>query len=222
MIHRLIIPGIFAGALHGALFMIPPDTPPPPPPTVEVKLTEFVMPVIPVIPPDDGERDKDDEDQPIVHLPPLVPQTPPAPVVDNGPTEQWIPDMPRPNVDKDITFVGPGDYTKQRLGGDGDNFKGLLDMSKLDKTPGTVFQIAPEYPAAAKNGGLTGEVVVAFMVDENGDVHEARVVKSTNNVFDDAAVRAVSRWRFEPGRYQGKRVAFRMSVPIEFSLNDGE
>ena len=221
MIHRLIIPGIIAGALHGAFFLIP-GTPPLPPPAKadETKQVVFVMPVIPIIPPDNnGDGDRNEEDRPDVRLPPLLPPTP-SPAIDNGPTEPFVIDPPRQNVDWSATSVILGDYTKRSIEHNRDRFKDLIDSSKLDKKPGTVFQVAPEYPPEAKRNGLSGDVTVTFTVDENGDVHGARVTGTSNEVFNDAAVRAVSRWRFEPGRHLGRRVAFKMSVPIVFNLNE--
>ncbi|MEO5961553.1 MAG: energy transducer TonB, partial [Opitutaceae bacterium] len=65
-----------------------------------------------------------------------------------------------------------------------------------------------------------GEVLVNFMVDEAGRVSEARVVRSSDSVFEEPTLRAVSKWRFEPGRVHGDLVRFRMSVPVVFSLKE--
>ena len=42
----------------------------------------------------------------------------------------------------------------------------------------------------------------------------------TDREFVEPALRAVRHWRFEPGRRDGKAVPFRMTIPIEFSLED--
>ncbi|HVU23356.1 MAG TPA: energy transducer TonB [Opitutus sp.] len=94
----------------------------------------------------------------------------------------------------------------------------VLDSRLLDNAPQTRSQVSPFYPAELKNLGVTGEVMVEFIVDETGRVLEPRVVRSTNRGFDGATLRAVARWRFEPGKKDGRTVRFRMAVPVEFSL----
>ena len=80
--------------------------------------------------------------------------------------------------------------------------------------------MAPVYPFDAKRNGLTGEVFVEFTVDEEGAVISPRVVRSSDRIFEDATLRAVSRWRFEPGRRANQIVRFRMAVPVVFNLNE--
>ena len=55
-----------------------------------------------------------------------------------------------------------------------------------------------------------------FIVDERGRVVEPRVRNSTDPIFEKSALTAVKRWRFEPGKRNGKPVRFRMLVPITF------
>ena len=96
---------------------------------------------------------------------------------------------------------------------------GPVRSDLLDNAPRTRTQIAPVYPYEAKVNGRPGEVVVEFIVDESGRVLEPRVVRSTDPIFEAATVRAVSKWRFEPGRRDGRVVRFRMAVPVAFALN---
>jgi len=57
----------------------------------------------------------------------------------------------------------------------------------------------PRYPPDALRSGTAGEVLVEFTVGTNGEVTEARVVRSNPaRVFDREATNAVRRWRFEP------------------------
>jgi periplasmic protein TonB len=57
----------------------------------------------------------------------------------------------------------------------------------------------PVYPAQAKAQGLQGDVVVRYNVTTQGMVVEAEVVSSNPpGVFDDAALEAVTSWRFNP------------------------
>jgi TonB family protein len=61
--------------------------------------------------------------------------------------------------------------------------------------------------------------VVEFLVDLEGRVYETSVLQATDSGFIDEALRAVGRWRFEPGRCAGRKVRFRMSVPVVFRID---
>ena len=95
----------------------------------------------------------------------------------------------------------------------------VLRIGDLDRTPRTRVQTAPTYPYQAKAGGHTGTVTVDFIVDETCSVLSPRVVETSNPMFNESAVRAVARWKFEPGKRGGQVVRFRMAVPIVFTLN---
>jgi protein TonB len=97
---------------------------------------------------------------------------------------------------------------------------GVVTGGELDRTPRTRLQPAPLYPAEARRDGRSGSVTVEFVVDESGVVVAPRVTSSSDRVFEEAALRAVAKWRFEPGRRHGKVVRFRLAVPIHFSLNE--
>jgi protein TonB len=56
-------------------------------------------------------------------------------------------------------------------------------------------------------------------VDEQGIPAAVRVLRSSGyGILDDAAVKAVGKWRFRPTRIAGKNVSGRVVVPIEFRL----
>ena len=92
-------------------------------------------------------------------------------------------------------------------------------VGDLDNPPRVRSQAAPVYPDEPKNSGVTGEVTVEFVVDESGAVLSPHVVNSSDFRFDTATLRAVSKWRFEPGKVEGRAVKFRMVAPVVFSLN---
>ena len=55
---------------------------------------------------------------------------------------------------------------------------------------------APDYPRSAERRGLEGYVVIAYDIDESGDVVEPTVAEAEPaGVFDRAALRAVGSWR---------------------------
>jgi periplasmic protein TonB len=101
-------------------------------------------------------------------------------------------------------------------------FRGMkvFDISMLDQQPQPRFQARPQYPFEMRRAGIAGEVVVEFLVDTNGDVQDAHAVRSSQREFESAAVQAVSKWKFKPGRKGGREVLTRMQVPIVFTLNE--
>ena len=77
----------------------------------------------------------------------------------------------------------------------------------------------PEYPATAIERGLEGSVTLKFDVSTTGAVQNASVVDSTQPELDEAALRALSRWKFLPRIVAGKRVATRdQRTVIRFQL----
>jgi protein TonB len=92
--------------------------------------------------------------------------------------------------------------------------------SGLDNPPRTRAQTPPTYPFSLKTSGVSGEVLVEFVVDEYGRVIHPRVVRSTHAEFEAPTLAALSKWMFEPGTRNRAPVRFRMVVPVKFNLND--
>ena len=101
-------------------------------------------------------------------------------------------------------------------------FRGMkvFDISMLDQTPVPRLQGRPQYPFEMRRAGIAGEVVVDFIVDTAGDVQNAYAIRSSQREFESAAVTAVGKWKFKPGRKGGKDVPTHMQVPIVFTLNE--
>ncbi|WP_163714284.1 energy transducer TonB [Mangrovibacterium lignilyticum] len=76
------------------------------------------------------------------------------------------------------------------------------------------------YPDEAKEAGLSGEVFVSFVVDKDGQVGNARIVRSVHPVLDQEALRIVRLLpKWEPGRKEGVPVNVAYTIPILFSLD---
>lgn len=68
-----------------------------------------------------------------------------------------------------------------------------------DSPPTLVHDAAPEYPLSAMRRGLSGRVRLAFTVRPDGGVADVSVLEtSPSGVFEEAAIAAARRWRFEP------------------------
>lgn len=96
----------------------------------------------------------------------------------------------------------------------------VYPLSQLDVKPKPRFQSAPKYPDLERIAGLTGEAVIEFIVQPDGEVGEARALKSTRKSFEESALAAVQQWKFEPGQKGGAAVGVRLQVPIVFNISN--
>jgi TonB family protein len=93
-----------------------------------------------------------------------------------------------------------------------------IELAKDQVPPRAIRQSPPVYPYEMRKSRLRGEVVVDFIVDIEGNVRRAHVVRSLNPAFDQPALDSVNSWVFEPGRRNGVPVFSHMQVPVFFSL----
>ncbi len=75
-----------------------------------------------------------------------------------------------------------------------------------------------KYPEIARNAGIEGRVIVQFIVDEEGEIVNPKVVRGIGGGCDEAALKALDGAKFKPGRQRGKPVKVSYSMPITFSL----
>jgi len=104
---------------------------------------------------------------------------------------------------------------------DGEVFYIVEDMPKY---PGgkpamkTYIYSNLEYPEKAKSQGIEGEVMVQFLVNQQGKVEQEKVVRSTYEGFNAAALKVIREMPdWTPGKQRGKAVKVQYVVPIKFS-----
>lgn len=86
--------------------------------------------------------------------------------------------------------------------------------------PEIVKQVMPEYPIVMRQNGMPGYVKVEFLLDEQGDMHGAAVIESTDERFDKTVLAALEKWQFTPATKEGKTTPIVMRVPFRFILVD--
>ena len=97
--------------------------------------------------------------------------------------------------------------------------KSVFGLAELDKPLIPLVRIPPVYPLSAKRMGIEGWVRVRFIVDEKGNVRDIKIIKShPKGVFEDATIRAVSKWKFTPGTVEGVPVKTLVETTIKFRL----
>jgi TonB family protein len=88
----------------------------------------------------------------------------------------------------------------------------------VTELPEAVERVAPNYPLAAREKGVSGTVMVQALVIEDGTVADIRIMKSIPEL-DAAAAECVRKWRFKPALNGATPVSVWVGVPIRFSLH---
>ena len=84
--------------------------------------------------------------------------------------------------------------------------------------PRKVVYVAPVYPELARTAHVSGVVILEAVIDEQGVVSDARILRSIP-LLDHAAVDAVKRWRFTPTVLNGQVIPVVMTVTVNFRLD---
>lgn len=81
----------------------------------------------------------------------------------------------------------------------------------------------PRYPQAAVDQKVSGKVILLVDVAADGSVVDVVVEHSEPvGVFDASVIQAAKQWKFTPSRENGKAVAGRVRVPVQFDIPDKE
>jgi TonB family protein len=84
--------------------------------------------------------------------------------------------------------------------------------------PQVLERAEAEYPEEARLSGATGTVVVRIVVGVDGRVTSARVVQGAGHGFDESALEAARKLRFQPATRDGKAVAVQLDYEVHFEL----
>ncbi|HUF63092.1 MAG TPA: energy transducer TonB [Verrucomicrobiales bacterium] len=161
--------------------------------------------------------------------PEMLDLTPPPDLPEEEPEEEPPPEMEEETDPLDVDLfkglsleVGlGGGFLDEALGNfavEQDSLGDLFNMDALDQQPQAVFQAPPRYPRELQRSRVSGVAIVKFIIDEQGNVVNPEIEKSTDSRFDEAAVEAVRKWRFKPGTKAGRSVKTTTRIPIEFQM----
>lgn len=75
------------------------------------------------------------------------------------------------------------------------------------------------YPAMARKFAKEGRVFLRFVVDKDGRVQKASVIRGIGMGCDEEALRLIQSARFKPGHVKGKPVSAWHGLYIEFRLD---
>ena len=149
---------------------------------------------------------------PAVAAPPPAPPAPPAPAADSGAGS-----ASSSNAGSHGAGGGGGGGRGQGGRGSGTGGGGVVPPSS---NAAYLNNPEPAYPPMSRRLGETGRTVVRVLVGADGAAKEVRLQRSSGyDRLDQAALSAVRRWRFVPGKRGGVPEAMWFNVPIVWRLN---
>lgn len=84
--------------------------------------------------------------------------------------------------------------------------------------PKLIHKVEPDYTAAARDAKIEGGVLLEVVIEADGRIEEAKVLRSLDEGLDANAIAAVKTWRFEPARKDGEPVAVSARIEVNFRL----
>ena len=220
MSRDLIIAIFVSILLHGGLAMRGMFSDEKPAPVVEEAVPTIALDLPPPPEPDEPEVLEDvvsEAPGEIADLAPPMQNDVPSAVIDS-PFVQQIQAPPPPGLNRPTGSITIPTSPRPAVTA-GKGLGNIFDLASLDQRPEARVRINPVYPFEMRRSGLKGEVVVGFIVDSNGDVRDPYIVRSSNAGFEEAALQAVLKWKFKPGKKGGAAVNTRVAQPLTFSLN---
>lgn len=97
--------------------------------------------------------------------------------------------------------------------------KMTVNVGGSDRDIMPLVRINPDYPPRAQSRGIEGWVLIQFTITAAGTVRDAKVVDgSPKGYFEEAALKAIARWRYNPKVQEGVAVE-RVGVRVRLSFN---
>ncbi|HHN74104.1 MAG TPA: energy transducer TonB [Acidobacteria bacterium] len=170
-----------------------------------------VMMVRRYTPPPPPQQQRKKIERKLIKKVPLPDPTPeePEPIIEPEPE----PDPPPIDPDVEI-LIGepePPPATGPLMPGIG----GVTDPELIPET-----KVEPEFPELARRARIQGKVILQVVVRRDGTVGDIQVFKepAANLGFSEAAINAVSQWRYHPARQNGKPVDVFITVVVNFTI----
>jgi periplasmic protein TonB len=89
--------------------------------------------------------------------------------------------------------------------------------TKVDENPVPITTPPPIYPESLIKEKLSGIAAVVIVIDQTGAVISSTVSKSSHPDLEKPAIDAVSKWKFQPGKKDGKPVKVKVTLPLRFN-----
>jgi protein TonB len=101
---------------------------------------------------------------------------------------------------------------------------GGFSMASADGDAVPMVRVPPQYPERAMQRGIEGRVLVEFTISKSGSVKDPRVIAyEPSRIFNKAALKAVSQWKYNPKIEDGKAVEQKgIRIALPFRLGGDE
>ncbi|MEN6445634.1 MAG: energy transducer TonB [Candidatus Cloacimonas sp.] len=93
-----------------------------------------------------------------------------------------------------------------------------VNFVPYDDPPVVIGKIEPAYPEFARRNKLEGTVILEVEVLKDGSIRDIRVRRGVGGGLDEAAIEAVRKVKFQPGRSSGQAVDCLVIIPVEFKI----
>jgi len=151
--------------------------------------------------------------------PPPPPPKPPIPI--EAPSDDVLEDIEisdtELNVDEEVTAPPPPPPAEEVEEEEPAFFVAVEEMPEPIGGIAAIQKLIV-YPEIAKRAGVQGRVYVKAFVNENGSVQKVELIKGIGAGCDEAAMEAVQKTKFKPGKQRGKAVKVQVTVPVLFKL----
>ncbi len=88
----------------------------------------------------------------------------------------------------------------------------------IESPPECIKREAPQYPDIAEKMRIEGKVIIEVTVDAQGKAIQAKVVRSTSDVFDEASIEAAMKSTYKPAMMSTGPVTAKVLVPFTFKI----
>jgi periplasmic protein TonB len=114
--------------------------------------------------------------------------------------------------------VGPGSGPGFGPGSGGGMGGGAYRIGGGVSPPSILYKVEPEYSEEARKAKFQGTVLLFVVVDENGKPRDIKILRPLGLGLDQKAVEAVEKWKFSPGKKDGKPVPVQAQIEVNFRL----
>lgn len=80
-----------------------------------------------------------------------------------------------------------------------------------------INQVKPVYPPLARQARVSGVVILEAVIGKDGSIAEVKVI-SGHPLLQQAAIDAVSQWKYKPTLLNNEPVEVQTTVTVTFSL----
>ena len=88
------------------------------------------------------------------------------------------------------------------------------------KAPVAIIHTPPVYPEIAKRARVSGVVVIEAIIDKQGRVKNAKILRGLPMGLDQSALDALKQWTFHPATLDGRPVEVFYVLTINFALRN--